>query len=488
MRMLIILWNDFINKIKISEIKYDSAKRRKRIAIYVGVLFLCMLFMGGAYGEARILVDNTEYGTFLELIIKVILLIFLIISSLFSIRYVLYSESGISRIAPLPLSTIEIMNVRVFETIFKNILLSLIASISFSIVIFDSVTDIIAFLICCVLIVPIGSYNIAHSIFLLLGRLGVVKAQTRVLLVVVLLMSVLEMYEVLINESLNIWMLLAGIVALLVIHWFIIRLINRHFYSVIERNSKKIKVYKLETKSYGLEQSLFYKEMKMYLSDKLFIVNSSFGAFMLLVVSILVVFLPFNDLFNDGGVKEGYIYNSIPVIFSLIISTCCTTYCSFSLEGKNMWIYQKSPVTVMQIVKAKVKVNLMISVPTVIISSCITIVRTAKLSPIVLVMSFILPVIASMFVSLFGCLIDIIMCNLEWENAQVLIKQTKTYPITLLGGMYMAGLAELAVILLLPRIDISILYGSILFVYLLVVGALLMGLKNKSKKFGYGMK
>lgn len=153
-----------------------------------------------------------------------------------------------------------------------------------------------------------------------------------------------------------------------------------------------------------------------------------------------------------------------------------------------MWIYQKSPVTVMQIVKAKVKVNLMISVPTVIISSCIAIVRTAKLSPIVLVMSFILPVIASMFVSLFGCLIDIIMCNLEWENAQVLIKQTKTYPITLLGGMYMAGLAELAIILLLPRINISILYGLILFVYLLVVAALLMELKNKSKKFGYGMK
>lgn len=80
--MLIILWNDFINKIKISEIKYDSAKRRKRIAIYVGVFFLCMLFMGGAYGEARILVDNSEYGTFLALIIKVVLLIFLIISSL----------------------------------------------------------------------------------------------------------------------------------------------------------------------------------------------------------------------------------------------------------------------------------------------------------------------------------------------------------------------------------------------------------------------
>ena len=80
------------------------------------------------------------------------------------------------------------------------------------------------------------------------------------------------------------------------------------------------------------------------------------------------------------------------------------------------------------------------------------------------------------------------MCNLEWENAQVLIKQTKTYPITLLGGMYMAGLAELAIILLLPRINISILYGLILFVYLLVVAALLMELKNKSKKFGYGMK
>ncbi|MDK2940133.1 MAG: type transport system permease protein [Methanolobus sp.] len=488
MRVLIVLWNDFINEIRISEIKYDSSRKGKRIVIYMGVIFLCMLFLGGAYIEAKILVDNTEYGALLDLIIKAILIIFLIISNLFSVRYVLYSEANISRIAPLPLSTMEIMNVRTLETVLKNVLLSLIVCISFSIVIFDSAVDIIAFLICCVLIIPISTYNIAHAAFVLFSRSGAVKAGTRVLSIVVLLINAVELYEVLMNESLNIGILLAIMTGLIVTHWLLTVLINRQFFAIVESNQKKSRVYKLETDSYDLGQALFYKELKMYLSDKLFIVNSSFGAFMLLVVAVLVIVLPFNDLFKDSGVKAGYVYNSIPVIFSLIISTCCTTYCSFSLEGKNMWIYQKAPVTVMQIVKAKVEVNLMISVPAIIISSCIGIVKTAKLSPIVPVMSFILPIIVSMFVSLFGCLIDMLMCNLEWENAQVLIKQTKTYPITLLAGMYLTGLSEAGVILLLPRIGINAVYCIILAVYLLALGGVLLGLKNKSGKFSYGVK
>lgn|GEM_PF-5788436 len=488
MRVLIVLWNDLVNKLKISEIKYDSSKKGKRIAVYVATFFFCLLIVGGAYVNAKIIVNNTEHGTLFAPIIKVILLTFLIISSLFSVRYILYSEAGISRIAPLPLSKMEMMNIRTIETVIKNALLSLIFCFPFSIVIFEKPTDIVSFIISGAFIIPISAYNVAHAIFLLPNRIKGLKGGARLLIVLSLIVNVLAMYKMLVSESNKIVTIVAITALLMATNWFLLFLVHQHFFSIIEKNQKKSKVYRDSTKKFDLEQALFYKEMRMFTSDKLFIVNSSFGAFMLVVVAVLIVTLPINSIFKDDGVKVSYVYNSIPIIFSLIISTCCTTYCTFSLEGKNMWIYQNLPVTILQIVKAKVRVNLMISIPVIILSACIAIIKTSQLSIIVLIMSFLLPIIISVFVALLGCFIDMRMCNLEWENAQNLIKQTKTYPLTLLGGMYLAGLSEVGIIFLYSKMNIYILYCMILGLYLLALGVVLLGIKIMSGKFRYGEK
>lgn len=487
MKVLIVLLNDLINTIKISEIKYDSSRRKRRIFVYVGALFLCTIFLGGVYAEVSILVDYTEYVSVLDAIVKVALILFLSISSYFSIRYILYSEAEILRIAALPLSTIEIMNVRSLEIVLKNVLLSLLISFSFAIALYNSTEDITIFLITCILLIPVSTYNIAHGAFFIFSKFPVIKTKIRILAIAVLMTNVGGLYVCCSKKYINIGILLVAVAIIMMIHYFMVDVIKNQFFEIVEHNRKKTRVYKLETESLDQQQAVLYKEIKMYLSDKLFIVNSSFGAGMLLIIAVLIATLPFHKLFEDNRAIAEYLYISIPVIYSMIISTCCTTYCSFSLEGKNMWIYQQAPITVMQIIRAKAMVNLLVSLPAIIISSCVGIIKTIQLSTIVFAMSFILPTIASVFISLFGCFIDMIMCNLEWENPQLLFKRTKTYPITLLAGMYLAGLSEVGVILLLPKIGINAVYCIICVVYLIIVGGLILRLNKMSAKFDYGM-
>ena len=483
-----VLWNDLIDKIKISEIIYDKSKRKKRAIAYVGFILFCILLWGTTYIEARILIDKTEYEKYLPIIIIMTLSIFLTISSLFSVRYILYSEIEILRMAPLPLSTIEIIIIKTLEIVLKNGLLSLLLCSSFSVVLFDSIVDVISFLICCALMLPIATYNVAHAILVLFKRGGVFTTKNRKIAITVFLVNITGLYIVLNDEPINIGHLLTVIIVLILSYFFHTISINCHFFKIVEKLQKKSRTYNSEKGSYDKKKLLFQKELKMYLNNRLFVVNSSFGAFMLLIVALLIVALPVNGMFADNGVIIEYFYNSIPLIFALIISTCCTTYCSFSLEGKTAWIYQKLPITILEIVTAKVKVNLLVSFPVIIISACIVIVKTIRLSCIVLIMSFILPIMSSVFVACLGCFIDMSMCNLEWKNPQVLIKQTKTYPMTIFIGMYLPGLCETGIIFGTPKIGVDVVYIFILALYLIVIGCVLWGLKNKALKFSYMMK
>ena len=93
-----------------------------------------------------------------------------------------------------------------------------------------------------------------------------------------------------------------------------------------------------------------------------------------------------------------------------------------------------------------------------------------------------------MYITCLGCFIDMSMCNLEWKNPQVLIKQTKTYPMTIFIGMYLPGLCETGIIFGTPKIGVDVVYIFILALYLIVIGCVLWGLKNKALKFSYMMK
>lgn len=484
MRVLTVLKTNLINRIRISEILSESNKKGKRIFIYISSLLLCTLIICTVYFQVSILNSYTQYEIYLPKIIKSVLAIFFIINYFWSVRYVIYSETNLSRLLPLPLTTGQVMFIKSLEIILFNIMIALLFLIPVSLSMHFTKYKIIIFFIYCVVELTMITYNVVNVTFLLLFNKGTLSGLVKVIAAIILLGNIsLLIYMTLFSNDSGL-ILGLGIAFSIICYYLSVKKIENSYLLLVERNRKKEKTYKVEISNLSVEKAMFLKELKMYLSDKFYMLNSSFGALMLIVFSAVIVTIPIDSLIQYNSFSISCIYSSIPVIFAMIISTCCITYCTFSLEGKNLWILQKAPVTINQIVRAKVSVNLVVSVPCILISSLIVFIfRRNGINLFIVAMCLVLPILSSLYISLFGCLIDLRLCNLDWENAQMLIKRSKTYPITLLSGMLPSMICESCVILLAPKLGEILIYSMICVIFMVAIFVIWLFIKKSQKRF-----
>lgn len=481
MRVLTVLWNDLLDASKLTEIRYDGKNRLKRLLICIGTVLFCVLAMGIVYFEVRLVTAHTD--TELTFPIRICVLALSLLSSLFSVRYVIYTEASLIRICALPLSNSDILHIRCTEATLRNMLFLFPILLCLAAALCTNMKEGIVFFFSCMLLSSVA-LQVVHIVFLLGQKGTVVPLKQKAGMVTVLAVTLAVMSLALLPHltAVRLFSMWAG---LLISYIYLIRLAHTCFFHVVVQNRTIAKTYVLNTTDQTPARAIYEKEMLMYLRDTLFIVNSSFGIVVILAVGVLLAVLPLDTLLPE---KAALIYSCSPVIFALIISTCCTTYCSFSLEGKNKWIYQSAPVSAMDIVRAKIAVNLTISVPAVLIVGCVSSVRTAQSGAVVFLMSFLLPLLSAAIISMFGCLIDMWLCNTEWENVHVLIKQSKTYPITLLGGVYLNSMAIVAVYFLHESLGLRNIYIVLLVAYLLILCLIYFCLKKKAGSFQFEKK
>lgn len=478
MRVLTVLLYDLLNATRISEIRYDRANRMRRLLICIGVFLFCLLILGVVYFEVRLVMEHT--GVDMDLPVRICILAFSVISALFTVRGILYTSANLTRIGALPFSDLEVLFVRCLEALFQNVLFVLMLCICLSFAIFTAAEERLTFVCTCMLLPP-SAFRIIHALFLLRQKNTIIPKQKKAGIAVILAVALAAAY-IMLQLHISSALLIAAWAAVVISGIFMLHITHGCFYDIVAQNQPAEKEYSLNTADQTQEQALYAKELRMYLGDKLYMVNSSFGAFVLLAAAVCLAALPLDSLFPETA---GIIYQCLPMLFALIISTCCTTYCSFSLEGKTRWIYQSAPVSAMQVTISKIAVNLTISVPAVLIAACICSVRSLRSDLIIFLMSFIIPFLSAVIVSAFGCLIDMLLCNTEWENAQVLMKQTKNYPITLFGALYLNGLAGAALYFLKDTLGLRLIYVIICALYLLILSVLYFCVKKKAGSFRF---
>lgn len=478
MRVLTVLLFDLLNASKVSEIRYDRTNRLKRLLVCVGVFLFCLLILGVVYFEVRLVTEHT--GMDMDLPVRICILAFSVISSLFTVRGILYTNANLSRIGALPLSDLEVLFVRCLEAMFRNVLFVLMLCLCLSFAVFPAAEERLPFVCACMLLPP-SAFRIIHALFLLRQKSKIVSKRKKAGTAAILAVALAAVYIVL-QPHIPSVLLIAAWAGVVISGIFMLHITHGCFYDVVAQNHPAEKEYTLNTADQTRAQALYVKEMRMYLGDKLYVVNSSFGAFVLLAAAVCLAVLPLDSLLPGTA---GIIYQCLPMLFALIISTVCTTYCSFSLEGKTRWIYQSAPVSAMQVAISKIAVNLTISVPAVLIAGCVCSLRSLRSDLIVFLMSFIVPFLSAVMVSAFGCLIDMLLCSTEWDNAQVLMKQTKNYPITLFGALYLNGLAGAALYFLKDALGLRLIYFIICAVYLLILSVLYFCIKKKAGSFRF---
>lgn len=222
--------------------------------------------------------------------------------------------------------------------------------------------------------------------------------------------------------------------------------------------------YKLQgLKAASPFRALYGKEIKRFFSSYIYVLNVGVGSILLLAGSIACFVLGIDkieQLMEISNMKS-VIINFAPFMISGMLAMTCTTAVSLSLEGKNLWILQSSPVDAATIYRSKMAVNISILLPISLLSS-IFISLCLKGDIMSSLWMFFTPLVYVGFTPVWGIFINLKMPNFTWESEVTVIKQSMASMLGMLGGM-LFGIIPIGILILLPGIDRNLLIGAITF-------------------------
>lgn len=217
--------------------------------------------------------------------------------------------------------------------------------------------------------------------------------------------------------------------------------LSRSFIRIITTNrGMKKAVYKeQQAKEKNNSQALFGRELLHFSKSATYMLNCGLGLIILPAVGILLlVYQRYVDQVIDmifGNAPD--LLGLVPVIFCAFICLTASMNAisapSVSLEGHSVWIAQSLPVPTMDILRAKLKLHIVINLPSVIIST-VLIGTAIHADPPIMILMILTGVLYTCFAACFGLKLNLKNPNLNWNNESIPIKQSMPIAISLFGG------------------------------------------------------
>ena len=244
------------------------------------------------------------------------------------------------------------------------------------------------------------------------------------------------------------WLSLA-IVALISVALFalIYYVLSRSFLRIatVNRGEKKAVYREKPVKAAGVKAALLRREFKHFTSSAPYMLNCALGSVMMVGVSVLVL-IKAPEL--RGVISRLYLDTPtlprlMPVILVAIALSVATlndiTAPSVSLEGRSLWLIQSLPVRARDVLDAKQKVHLYVTLPAALLMiACVCFVVELPLLQALLVTA-----ICVLFVflnSAIGLTYNLLRPNLNWTNESVPIRQNLGVIVVLASGWILAAI------------------------------------------------
>jgi len=188
--------------------------------------------------------------------------------------------------------------------------------------------------------------------------------------------------------------------------------------------SKKFRMTTLKTKS--VTKTFAFKEFKRFIGSMVYLSNIGMGVLLGLVLAIVSLFLDMDviiaDITNSAPISSAAVIPAVPLLVHFCIHMMPSTACSWSLEGKQLWIIRSLPVRLLDVFKGKILFNLYLTVPVTIIANiCVGISFKAGIGNILIFL--ITGVVGCIYASTLGMIINIKHPKLSWDNEIEPIKQ-----------------------------------------------------------------
>ena len=210
-------------------------------------------------------------------------------------------------------------------------------------------------------------------------------------------------------------------------------------YGLLNTLAKTTSRYSDNKKSYDRKSiflALYKKEMGRFLSSYMAVLNAGFGVILLCVFSIFLLFNSVEQIGESSGIENinEYLSNFAPLFIASMLSLSCPAASAISLEGKNIWILQSSPVKVKMILNSKIAVNLTLHLIGYMISIFAFMLKL-DMNFIQVINLIIVPICYSIFITVIGISLNKKYPNYEWESEMMVVKQSMPVIVSGLVGI-----------------------------------------------------
>ena len=251
-----------------------------------------------------------------------------------------------------------------------------------------------------------------------------------------------------------------------------------------KRGVAKVKYVRTEYKSDGVSGALVRKELKKFFSSSAYMLNSSIGLVLMLVASVfLLIKAPELQMLMQDEIMAEMLPAMLSAAPIFILSMNSITASSISLEGKNIWILRSSPIKAEDVIFAKLKASLIITLP--ILNVSIAIMSIAMFRDVIsIILIFALSNAFAVFSSCFGLMMNLIKCRLDWDNETAVVKQSMSVTITMFSQIGIALFVYVANIFVaaLLGVEISLAIFSIIMIGLTIMMYFILKTRG-SKRF-----
>ena len=202
------------------------------------------------------------------------------------------------------------------------------------------------------------------------------------------------------------------------------------------RGSAKVKYREQQAVVHPAGQALYQKELRRFLGSASYMLNCGLGIIFMIVAAAALIWK--SDVVREMMLTLFGEQNGVTALMAvagicMISSMNDMTAPSVSLEGKNIWLLQVFPVTGRQVLMAKLRLHLTLTlVPAAVLTAAVEWVLRPELA-----YAFAIPVAAGLyilFMAALGLAVNLKMPNLTWTSETVPIKQSAGVMIALFGG------------------------------------------------------
>lgn len=201
--------------------------------------------------------------------------------------------------------------------------------------------------------------------------------------------------------------------------------------------------------------TLLVRELRRLWSCPPYLFNSGLGVVMALVGSaaLLVKARAVRALLQgDLASLAGLLQLAAIAIVCLLAATIFLTGPSISLEGKTLWVLRSLPVDTREILRAKLRLQLLVAGPPLLLLSVIA-AAVLRTRGILLLFQLLLPLLYCLLIGLVGLAMNLRYPNFDWVNETQAVKSGASVLLTMLIGMGAAAVPVLVYIVSKARVQ-----------------------------------